>query len=52
VVLIFESPAGFSWNVQEGKHVSLGETIGAVGTTGATDQKSIFFENMIGAKRR
>lgn len=51
VVLIFESPAGFSWNVQEGKHVSLGETIGAVGTTGATDQKSIFFENMIGAKR-
>ena len=43
VVLIFETPAGFTWNVDEGKHVSLGETIGAVGRTGASDQKSLFF---------
>jgi phosphatidylserine decarboxylase len=51
VVLIFESPAGFTWNVREGKHVSVGETIGAVGTTGATDLKSVFFEKTVEAKR-
>ncbi len=50
VVLIFESPAGFSWNVQEGKHVNMGETIGAVGTTGATDMKSIFYEKAVASK--
>ena len=38
VVLIFETPAGFTWNVDEGKHVSLGETIGAVGRTGGLDE--------------
>lgn len=51
VVLIFESPAGFTWNVQQGKHVSMGETIGAVGTTGATDMKSIFYEKTLESKR-
>ena len=51
VVLIFESPTGFTWNVQQGKHVSVGETIGAVGTTGATDMKSIFYEKTVESKR-